>query len=363
MTGQPLADQDAGTLHDLVELARRDVDKGWLPACQLAVARDGKLLTFATLGEAGPETRFCIFSATKPLVASAVWHLLAEGGLELADPAAEWVPELAAGGMGAVTIEQLLLHTCGFPNAPMGPIEGGDPAARRRRFGTWRLEWEPGSRFEYHATSAHWVLADLIERVSGTDFRDFVEERVCRPLGLPRLLGVFADPSMEIAPLTWVGDAAGTTGSGDLSFEWDAPDILSAGAPGAGGVATAAEVALFYQALLHNPGGLWDAAVLEDATSQVRCTFPDPLLGVAVNRTIGLVVAGDDGLQVMRYGAFAERNSAGSFGHAGAHVQVAWADPETGVSFAYLTNGLDANTLKEGARGLRLSNLAASIGR
>jgi len=43
--------------------------------------------------------------------------------------------------------------------------------------------WEPGTRFEYHATSAQWVLADLIERVSGMDFRDFIELRVCKPLG------------------------------------------------------------------------------------------------------------------------------------------------------------------------------------
>jgi len=358
---RPLTGGDARVLDDLVAAARHDVERGWLPACQLAVARDGELLVFETLGDVPTGTRFCIFSATKPLVASAVWHLLADGALRLDDAIGTHVPELSPDGIGRATVEQVLLHTSGFPHAPMYPAQGGDTAARRQRFATWRLEWEPGSRFEYHATSAHWVLADLIERTTGADFRDAIDERVTRPLGLPRLLG--RSDADGIAPLTWVGDGAGTDGPGDLSFRWDSPEVVAAGAPGAGGVATAADLALFYQALLHNPGGLWDTTWLADATSHIRCTLPEPLFDVAVNRTIGLVLAGDDGLHVMRYGAFAERNSSGSFGHAGAHVQVAWADPETGVSFSYLTNGLDTNTMKEGARGLRLSNLAASVGR
>lgn len=103
--------------------------------------------------------------------------------------------------------------------------------------------------------------------------------------------------------------------------------------------------------------------ILADATSHIRCTFDDPLLGAPVNRSLGLVIAGDDGLHTMRYGAFAEGNSPRVFGHAGAHVQVAWADPATGISFAYLTNGLDTDTdtRREGVRGLRLSNLAAAL--
>jgi CubicO group peptidase (beta-lactamase class C family) len=123
----------------------------------------------------------------------------------------------------------------------------------------------------------------------------------------------------------------------------------------------AADLALFYQALLHNPEGLWDAAVLHDATTNVRCVLPDNLLQVPVNRTLGLVVAGDDGQHFMRYGSFGQANSPRAFGHAGAHMHVGWADPETGLSFAYCTNGIDADVMKEAVRGLRLSNLAAGL--
>ena len=121
-------------------------------------------------------------------------------------------------------------------------------------------------------------------------------------------------------------------------------------------------MALFYQALMANPGGLWDPDLLAEPTGRIRCTLPDPLMGVPVNRSLGLVIAGDDGLHVMRYGAFAEGNSPRAFGHAGMHVQVAWADPATGISFCYLTNGLDTDSGREGVRSLRLSNLAASLG-
>jgi CubicO group peptidase (beta-lactamase class C family) len=73
------------------------------------------------------------------------------------------------------------------------------------------------------------------------------------------------------------------------------------------------------------------------------------------------VVAGDDGQHFMRYGSFGRSNSPRSFGHAGAHMHVGWADPDTGLSFAYATNGIDSDVMKEAVRGLRLADLAAAL--
>ena len=123
----------------------------------------------------------------------------------------------------------------------------------------------------------------------------------------------------------------------------------------------AADLARFYQGLLRNPGGLWDADVLHDAKTNVRCVFPDNLLQVPVNRTLGLVLAGDDGQHFMRYGSFGVSNSPRSIGHAGAHMHIGWGDPDTGISFAYCTNGLDSDVMKEGARGVNLSGIAAAL--
>jgi CubicO group peptidase (beta-lactamase class C family) len=136
------------------------------------------------------------------------------------------------------------------------------------------------------------------------------------------------------------------------------PENLAVGVPGGGGVGPARELALYYQALLHNPGGLWDPEWLADATGRIRCTLPDPMIGVASNRSLGLGIAGDDGNAAYRQN-FGRTTSPRTFGHAGAGGQIAWADPETGLSFVYFTNGLDANVIREGRRGVALSSHAA----
>jgi len=345
----------------LLRAARRDVDAGLVPACQLAVARAGEMVLFEVLGDATPATRFHVWSATKPIVASAVWVLIGEGLLDVARPVADYVPEFAGSGKEAVTVEQVLLHTAGFPSAPMAPEEGADPERRVRRLATWRLDWEPGSRFEYHPSSAHWVLAELLHRLGGGDFRDVVEERVCRPLGLPRVLGLPEDQQDDIAEPTPVGTGGPDRDSEDMVRRLATPAGRAAGAPGGGAVMTAADVARFYQGLLSDPAGVWKPEVLADATGTIRCTFPDPLLGAPVNRTIGLVVAGDDGQHTLRYACFGAGCSPRAFGHAGAQAQVAWADPASGLSFAYVHNALDPDVYRAGARAVVLSSRAAEL--
>ena len=49
-----------------------------------------------------------------------------------------------------------------------------------------------------------------------------------------------------------------------------------------------------------------------------------------------------------------------AFGHNGAGGQIAWADPVTGLSFCYLTNGLDRHLLRESRRTTALGSLAAA---
>jgi CubicO group peptidase (beta-lactamase class C family) len=130
------------------------------------------------------------------------------------------------------------------------------------------------------------------------------------------------------------------------------------GVPGGGGITTASDYALFYQALLHNRDGLWEPTWLDRAKTDVRNTFVDPMTGVPVRRTIGLCLCGDDGLGPRR--GFGHGNSPGTFGHGGAGGQIAWADPESGLSFVYLTNGMDRHVIREGRRGIGLSSRAAA---
>lgn len=326
-------------------------------SCQFAVGHGGDIVAFATFGDATDSHRFPIFSATKPFVSSVVWLLLADGLVDLADPIERYVPELAASRLGPVTVAHVMLHTAGCPGAPMDTVEGGDASARRARFATWTSEWEPGSRFEYHAESAHWVLADLIDRVTGEDYRDVLEARVCAPLGVPRMLGIPVDAQGDIVAMVPTSEAA----AADPLRRLDAPAARLAGNPAGGGCMTAADLARFYQGLLHNPGPVWDDAILTDAKTNIRCVFPDPLMGVAANRTIGLVLAGDDGNHELRYAIFGRGCSPGSFGHAGAHAQVAWADPASGISFAFLTNAMHDDMMVSGISSNRLATIAADL--
>lgn len=331
-------------IRPLREAAERAIEKG-LHACQLAVAKDGAVVWTETFGRATPATRFPVASATKPIVASAVWLLMGEGLLDIERRVADYVPEFAGNGKEAVTVEQVMVMTSGFPNAPMGAEEGADRRRRIARMAGWELEYEPGTRYVYHGGSAHWVLAELIDRLGGRDFRDFIEARVTRPLGLPRVLGIPRAEQRDIAPRVRAADS--------LTPEATAA-LYEAGVPGGGGVMTAADLALFYQGLLHNPGGLWDAEVLADGTGNVRCTLPDPVLGLPANRTTGVVVGAGFGTT---WGT-----SPTAFGWPGAGGQIAFAEPATGISFAFLQAG-DPDETRQFARGARFSALALALGR
>jgi CubicO group peptidase (beta-lactamase class C family) len=220
---------------------------------------------------------------------------------------------------------------------------------------------------EYHASSAHWVVAELIERVSGHDFRDFLNQRVAAALGLSRLrLGVPSADGGDVQPVRMVdsrdnaGDFGITEAREDTLLRYNEPAVRAVGVPGVGAVSTAADVALLYQALLHNgaPDGppLWDPDVLADGTGRVRATFVDPLRGVPANRTLGLTVAGDDGHGYLR--DFGRANGPRAFGAAGIGGQIAWADPDSGLSFCWLTDGLTADIVATYKRSISLSTRA-----
>lgn len=373
--------EDAGVVPErvaaLVERSRREVDSGLLPSCQIALARHGQLVLSETLGDAEAESRYVIFSCTKGLVAGAVWLLMSEGSLDVTVRVSDIVPEFGTNGKDVVTVDQLLTHTSGFPHAPLNLLTVRTREDRLAQFAKWRLNWEPGTRFEYHPTSAHWVLAEIIERISGQDYREFVRTRVLDPLGLRHLrLGEPPERQGDVNDLVAVGDpptpeeleaVIGIPGidltqlvgevTQDALLTFNQPEVRELGVPGGGAVSTAADVALYYQALLHNPNDMWDAGVLADGTGNVRCMLPDPLRGMPAYRSLGLMIAGDPETAPLR--GFGHDLSPRTFGHDGAGGQVAWADPESGLSFCYLTNGLDAHIIRETRRKIGVSSRAA----
>ena len=347
-----MTELDADGVAKLVAFADDEVSAGRLPACQLALALDGEVVLSHTAG-APEQSRFTTFSVTKALTAAVAWlHLTPQTRV------VDLIPEFTGGGKELVTVEHLLTHTAGFPRAPITSEVAADPGTRRARFTTWRLDWQPGTRMEYHPTSAHWVVATMVEVVTGQAFRDVVRERVVEPLGLAALRLGEDVPALDVVHL---GTPSGAPDPLSADPEWllrfNEPFVRRVGIPGAGAVSTAEDVTLLYQHLLHDPKGLWEPAVLADGTGHVRCTLPDPWTGVPANRTLGLTVAGDDGKAAVRQ--FGRATGPRAFGASGLGGQVAWADPDSGLSFCFLTNGLDRDQVATFLRANRLSTLAA----
>jgi len=262
----------------------------------------------------------------------------------------------------------VLLHTSGFPDAPLHPDYWLDRDKRLEAFARWRLNWEPGSRFEYHASSAHWVLAEIIERRTGLDHRAYTRERVTGPMRLDELfVGLPPEQDARVAEVRYVSEPVEPPGGyGEVTPEailrLNQPQHRRAGIPGGGGIASAAEMALFYQVLVNGGETVDGRRVIKPETIAFGTTvrtderyvdwFKTP-----VNRGLSVVVAGGDGKAFMR--GFGRTVSARAFGHAGAGGQIAWGDPETGISLGYCTNGfVDYITL--GRRITALSSLAAT---
>jgi len=373
----------------LMDRAERDVKEGILPACQLAIARGGKIAAMKTFGRAvqggvekpaTDETLFVAMSATKAITSAALWLLIQEGKISPADLIVKYVPEYGTNGKETTTIEHLLIHTAGIPVAPGSFKDWGDRARRLQRFAQWRPEHPPGQKFIYHIHANYWPIAEAIERISGQRIGEFVRERIAQPLGLPDLrIGLPRPQQARMADVSWVGEPAaaeeyrklGVTppraNMGSISeavvLEMNDPEMRDADFPAGGLMTTAADLALFYQALLddgraHDGTRIWQPEMLREARRIRSGDLIDPARGMTANRALGIVIAGGDGKANLR--GFGRTNSALAFGHPGFGGQIGWADPATGISFAYLTNGFDRNDLRKGRRSVAVCSLAAS---
>ncbi|MFC8427497.1 serine hydrolase domain-containing protein [Streptomyces sp. NPDC057253] len=358
---------DPHRLDVLLRRIRLEVDHGRLPSAQVAVARGGRLVAFETWGQAEPSTRYVLQSVGRSIVAGAVWKLIGEGLLDETEQVAAIIPEFAPNGKEEVTVEQVLTHTAGFPFAPLGYPKMLDRQQRLAAFGRWRLDYRPGSRFQFHLTSAAWLIAEIVERRTGLPFADYLRYRIAEPLGLSSLeLGVPVDRQAgTVAPMT-ATDRTSEEQEPDPWGPWylSDPRVLAAGEPSHALVATAADVALYFQALEHS--GLWKPEAVAQGT-RIRLTehpHGEQIYGGGSNRRTSMAlfvtVAGPD--------AGSNLPSTGSpalFGSAGAAYQLGFMDPESGVSFACLTNGYPLAGYDHSRRGTALltniANLAADL--
>ncbi|MGE4608362.1 MAG: serine hydrolase domain-containing protein, partial [Myxococcota bacterium] len=306
---------------------------------------------------------------------AAAWLLIQEGKLDTDERVSDIIPEFGTNGKEAVCVEQLFTHTAGFPHAPFLPSRFLDRAKRLEYFAKWRLNWEPGSRFEYHPSSSMYVIAEIIGRRSGMSYGDFVRQRISLPLGLDDLwCGLPRELHGRLADIVHVGEEMTEADYQAMGFPqppetevteeavqgFNRADFREAGIPGGGGTMTAGDLALFYQALLTGESidgeRIWAPETLQMARQVRSGELRDPVFGHLANRGLGLMISGDS---QRNFRGFGHTNSAEAFGHGGAGGQIAWADPKTGISLGYCTNGHDRNNLRQARRSIGISSRAA----
>ncbi len=186
---------DPGKLVDQMMTPFSGTDR---PGAAISVVKDGQVILARGYGMANltygvpmtAETGMSIASVSKHFTAMALVLLEQEGRLSLDDDVRKHIPELKDFGT-PVTLRNLLNHTSGYREIlnmlPMGGWNSTDAMTREEPIRLIqrqaRLQNPPGAEYNYNNT-AFMLLATVVERVSGQDFREFMEERVFRPLGM-----------------------------------------------------------------------------------------------------------------------------------------------------------------------------------
>jgi CubicO group peptidase (beta-lactamase class C family) len=288
---------DAGRLGRIDRHFARYVEDGRLPGWLVLISRRGRIVHLATGGRRDLEadlpveldTRFRIYSMTKPVTAVAAMQLYEEGAFSLKDPVAAFIPSFAdlavyrdgpAAGPRTepatrpLLVWHLLTHTAGltygFHHAhpvdamyrsagfEWAPPDGSDLAACCDVWAGLPLLFEPGSEWNYSVASD--VLGRVVEVVSGQPLDRFFAERIFGPLGMGDTgFWVEGEAAGKLAALY----AAGPDGGRAVRFDalggraLRRPSCLDGGG---GLVSTAADYHRFTQALLR--GGELDGARL-----------------------------------------------------------------------------------------------------
>lgn len=342
---------------DALGLAREPLDRltriidehiagGRYPGAQIAIARRGRLALVRTLGDArldggpvpaGDDTLWLLYSNTKVITSCAVWLLAERGALRFTDTVAEHVPGFEAHGKGGITVLQLLTHQGGFPSAEAPNEAWEDHDLLRRSVCDFTLEWTPGSRVHYHGQAAHSVAAVLIESLAKQDYRAFIHDNLVEPLGLVGELYVGLPDAEGKRAVDMHEPSADGTRHVKRSQE-NNPAFRRAGKPSSGGYATARAMAAFYQMLLAggtlNGVRLLSPRMVAYVTRNFTGNAVDGHFGMPMHRGLGPHSRGLTP-SIRGLGSIA---SPRTFGHGGVGSSYCWADPDSGVSFAYLTN-------------------------
>jgi CubicO group peptidase (beta-lactamase class C family) len=164
------------------------------PSVAAAVVRDGEVIWSDAVGladvergeEATPDHQYRIGSITKSFTAAAIMQLQEAGKLALDDRLDAHLPNIEH---GALPIRRLLSHASGLQREIPGDVwetlkfPSGEELVGL--MGEAEVPLGPGERFHY-SNLAFSLLGEVIARLSGMQYEQYVAERVIGPIGLKR---------------------------------------------------------------------------------------------------------------------------------------------------------------------------------
>ena len=163
----------------------------------------------------GPETLFHMASVTKPFVATAIMQLVEAGTVALDSSVVRYLPYFALKDPRArsITVRQVLTHTAGIGDVTdyqWGKPEYDAGALERyvRGLEDSTLIAAPGEKWQYSNIGFE-VLADLIAKVSGMPFEDYVQQRILTPLGMRKSTLLMTDIDSSLMAYGHSPDSAG----------------------------------------------------------------------------------------------------------------------------------------------------------
>ena len=360
------------TLERTERIARDGMLRGLHPGVQLYVSLAGRSHELK-LGDARPgvpvaaDTLMLWLSSIKPIAAVAIAKLWEQGLLGLDDRVALHIPEFAANGKEAVTLRHVLTHTGGF-RMPIRHWRGQtwDEAIAEVCKGRLEPRWVPGEKAGYHPASSWYLLGELIRRIDGRPFEEYVRDEIFTPLGM-------ADWSIGIAydKQQALGDRLCTmfdTSSGEPAVDpaLNSPHFIAAVRPGANGRGPAAQFARFYEMLLGG-GELGGARILRPSTvaefvRRQRAGMYDHTFKHTLDYGLGFIVDSKQyGAATIPYG-YGDHASPATFGHGGSQSSVAFADPEHGLVVALAFNGMPGEASHQERLRLTASAIYEDLG-
>jgi CubicO group peptidase (beta-lactamase class C family) len=318
------------------------------------------------------ETLAPVWSATKGPAAVCCLMALNEAHLPLNCPVSEVWPEFAAGGKAAMTFAHLLSHTAGLCaldervpifnyQAVIDAIEVQTPL------------WKPGTKQGYHARTFGFLMDEIVRRITGLEsLGDYFQETIGSPLGLDFWIGL---PTVQHDRVACIYPGKISIAGGNQPFlkafstsgtltqrtftspmglnavsDFNQPDTWKAGYASMGGVGSARGLGQFY-AMLAN-GGIWQGREIVPAAvcamlSQPLSQHEDSVLCTPIAFSAGVMQDPVNQDPEQLSGKLRQHfgPSLRAFGHPGAGGCLAFADPENGLSFAYVMNQMEVGAL------------------